>query len=141
FALLSEGTLVSTITHELGHALGFGSMWASRGLLNNPSLPNQRGADTHFDGANAIAAFDAIGGDDYEAGAKVPVENREGGSGSRDSHWRQSVFLSELMSPILIGNVNPLSRVTIASLADLGYQVDEGAADAFSVGPFDVPPL
>lgn len=33
-----------------------------------------------------------------------------------------------------IGTRNPLSRVTLASLADLGYQVDYGTADAFQLG-------
>ena len=27
------------ILHELGHALGFGTLWAGKGFLENPSLP------------------------------------------------------------------------------------------------------
>ena len=71
------------ILHELGHALGFGTLWASKGLLENPSLPARRGADTHFDGPSAVTAFDAVGGGSYTGGQKVPVENEEGGPGSR----------------------------------------------------------
>ena len=125
--------LVDLILHELAHALGFGALWAERGLLSNPSLPANRGADTHFRGPAAISAFDEIGGTAYAAGAKVPVENESGGAGTRDSHWRSSVFLNELMTGSLTRGTNPTSRVTLASLADLGYEVDLEGADDFGL--------
>lgn len=135
-----EGTtrLVDLILHELGHALGFGTLWASKGFLENPSLVNP-GADTHFDGPSAVTAFDAIGGDVYTGGQRVPVENEEGSVGSRDSHWRLAVFSNELMTPFLTTGANPLSRVTVASLGDLGYVVDEGAADVFQLNLLAAP--
>src|SRR5258708_39129929 len=40
------------------------------------------------------------------------------------SHFRESVFGNEVMTGYLNNGANPLSRVTIASLADLGYQVN-----------------
>ena len=123
--------LVDLILHELAHALGFGTLWVPRGLLVNPSLPASRGADTHFRGPAAIAAFDEIGGARYAAGEKVPVENESGGPGTRDTHWRTSVFVNELMTGFLTRGANPLSRVTLASLEDLGYEVDLAAADTF----------
>ena len=138
---LLEGTtrLVDLIVHELGHALGFGTLWAGKGFLENPSLPAPRGADTHFDGPSAVTAFDAIGGNAYTGGQKVPVENEEGGVGSRDSHWRLTVFTNELMTPLLTTGANPLSRVTVASFGDLGYVVDEGAADTFQLNLLAAP--
>ena len=138
---LLEGTtrLVDLILHELGHALGFGTLWASKGFLENPSLVSP-GADTHFDGPSAVTAFDAIGGDVYTGGQKVPVENEEGSVGSRDSHWRLAVFSNELMTPLLVAaGANPLSRVTVASFGDLGYVVDEGAADTFQLNLLAAP--
>jgi hypothetical protein len=64
--LEASGRLVDLILHELGHALGFGTLWARKGLLQNPFLPSflpsSKGADTHFDGLSAVTAFDAIGG-------------------------------------------------------------------------------
>ena len=61
------------------------------------------------------------------------MENESGGPGTRDSHWRNSVFLNELMTGSLSFRANPLSRVTLASLADLGYDVDLDGADDFPI--------
>ena len=70
----------------------------------------------------------------------MPVENEEGGPGSRDSHWRLTVFTNELMTSIpATAGANPLSRVTVASLGDLGYVVDEGGADAFQLNLLAAP--
>ena len=64
--------------------------------------------------------------------ASVPVAN-VGGAGSRDSHWRESNMGNELMTPTYNGGIaNPLSRVTIGSLADLGYTVNMGVADPYT---------
>src|SRR5262249_31094748 len=38
----------------------------------------------------------------------------------------------EVMTGYLNNGTNPLSRVTVASLADLGYQVNMNAADAYT---------
>ena len=37
--LEASGRLVDLILHELGHALGFGTLWAGKGFLQNPSPP------------------------------------------------------------------------------------------------------
>ena len=139
--LEASGGLVDVILHELGHALGFGTLWVDKGFLENPSLPASKGADTHFDGPSAVTAFDAIGGNTYTGGQKVPVENEEGGLGTRDSHWRLAVFTNELMTGFVSPTGgNPLSRVTVASLGDLGYDVNEGGADAFQLNFLPAPP-
>ena len=130
----SQGVLLSVVTHELAHALGFGSFyWGNqiRDWLRNPSLPNKPDADTHMAGPLAVQAFDAVGGAAY-AGGKVPVENGAE-AGSADSHWRESVFGDELMTPYLTGTTQPLSLVTIESLFDIWYEVNLNAADGFSL--------
>ena len=128
----AEGLLEPVILHEMGHVLGFGSLWSLQGLLADPSLPEDEvPSDPHFTGAQAITAFNEIGGSGY-AGAKVPVEN-SGGEGTADGHWRESVFGNELMTGFVDAGVNPLSRVTLASLADQGYALNLGGADPYSL--------
>jgi hypothetical protein len=137
--LESAGEFGLVIQHEMGHVLGYGTRWS--GLLVGAN-----GSDPHFVGAQALAAFDRVGGAAYAAGAKVPVENCCG-SGTRNSHWRESVFQNELMTGFLDSGGNPLSVVTTASMGDLGYLVNYAASDAYILslslraGPSRVRPL
>jgi hypothetical protein len=127
----AEGLLDELILHEMAHVMGFGSVWVEQGLLADASLPPGTGTDPHFTGAQARAEFDALGGDAYE-GNKVPVENT-GGQGTADGHWRESVFGNELMTGFINEGENPLSRVTLASLADQGYVVNISGADPYTL--------
>ena len=127
-----EGLLESFVTHEMAHALGFvPGLWDRHDRLRNPSLPDNPGADTHFDGPRAIAAFDAAGGGGY-AQAKVPLESGAK-AGISDSHWRGTVFEDELMTPYLTGDSQPLSLITIESLYDIGYEINPAEADSYSL--------
>ena len=135
--LEAEGILSNVILHEMGHVLGFGTLWGFQGLLVDPvsppdPAPENPGADPHFVGSQGLAAFDDVGGTAYLAGAKVPVEN-EGGPGTADGHWRETVFDSELMTGFIGSGQSPLSIVTLASLADQGYGVDFTSADSYSL--------
>ena len=130
--------LRGVVLHEIAHALGFGTRWEDLGLLASPSVdedgePISPVPDTHFNGSEAIAAFDAAGGASY-TGEKVPVENM-GGSGTADAHWRNSVFgVRELMNGYrILGSrtAEAMSLITIQSMADLGYAVDVGEADTY----------
>lgn len=137
-ALEERGLLEDVILHEMGHVLGLGTLWQQEDLLRNPSLPDQEGADTHFIGEGAKAAFEAIlGGVSYTGGEPVPVHN-DANQGAADGHWRESLFAHELMTPRITGNEEqrPLSQVTLASLGDLPYyDVNLDAADPYQV-PF-----
>ncbi|HEU4828369.1 MAG TPA: leishmanolysin-related zinc metalloendopeptidase [Gemmatimonadales bacterium] len=124
-SLESNGRLQDVILHEMAHTLGFGSeIWSRLGLLTGAGTANPI-----FTGAFAVSAYHSIGG----AGT-VPVENT-GGGGTADSHWRETVFSSELMTGFLNIGSNPLTVVTIGSLQDLGYDVDYGTAETFGFGP------
>jgi Leishmanolysin/Bacterial Ig-like domain (group 2)/Bacterial Ig-like domain (group 1) len=136
--LEAEGFLSSVILHEMGHVLGFGTLWSAQGLLIDPVFPGfpdpeNPGADPHFVGSQGLAAFNNVGGVAYTASAKVPVEN-SGGAGTADGHWRESVFDLELMTGFIGAGTSPLSVVTLASLADQGYQVDLTKADVYTLG-------
>ena len=119
--LATEGLLDDVIKHEMAHLLGFGTVWDLDGLVRDTTT-----RDPWFSGPDAQAAFrtalpsftDKI----------VPVE-ANGGSGTTLSHWRESVMTNELMTGFINNGTNPLSAVTIESMADLGYAVDVSAAD------------
>jgi subtilisin-like proprotein convertase family protein len=119
--LEDDGLLLSVIMHEMAHVLGFGTIWTYKGLLQNADTINPT-----FSGANAMREFGTLLGSGTPAA--VPVENG-GGPGTRNSHWREAVFGNELMTGFINQGVNSLSRLTAASLEDLGYQVNYKAAD------------
>lgn len=134
----SDGLTVAV--HELGHVLGIGSLWQPLGLLDSPSLdsPGRQNVDTSFQGTEAGTAFAELPGCTPYDGAVVPVENNKAiyGAGSLDGHWREGVLGVELMTPSLnAGVTNPLSTLTLASLTDIGYDINRGVAEAFSCPP------
>jgi hypothetical protein len=130
--LLEQANLLQpVILHEMGHVLGFGTIWTDLNLLAGASLPPTNGTDPHFTGPAAIAAFNQVGGTTY-SGAKVPVEDT-GGEGTADAHWRESVFGSELMTGFVDQGPDPLSIVSVAAMGDLGYTVSQADADGFSL--------
>ncbi len=128
-ALEESGRLKTVILHEMLHVVGFGTVWTD---VVPPVLSGAGTAGSAFTGGQALAA--AIGWNGAPDGwTSVPVENT-GGSGTQDSHWRETVFGSELMTGWLgASETSPLSRTTAASLGDLGYEVDLDAADPFDL--------
>lgn len=137
--LVAAGRLNSVILHEMGHVLGLGSLWTLFGCLQNASTPPGTILDTHFSCVSARAMFDSIGGTSYTGGSKVPVENCGPGSpvncgaGNVNAHWREPTFVNELMTGFLNGGVdNPLSRLSAASMEDLGYTVNYAASDPYT---------
>jgi leishmanolysin len=120
----ADGTLLDVITHEMGHVIGIGTIWALKRLLAGAGSSNPR-----FTGRNAKREFGRLKG---TAPLVVPVENT-GGPGTRDGHWRESVFKNELMSGFIAAPNNPLSKMTVASLKDLGYVVNMSAAEPYTL--------
>ncbi|HZN35065.1 MAG TPA: pre-peptidase C-terminal domain-containing protein, partial [Pirellulaceae bacterium] len=109
-SMQANGTLLGVIAHEIGHVLGIGTLWSNRGLLVGASTSNPI-----FVGPQATAEYNALFG---TTAAGVPVENT-GGSGTRNSHWRESIFRNEIMTGwVGPGTSLPISRMTVASLAD-----------------------
>ena len=151
--LVKLGALNSVVLHEMAHVLGFGSLWGppdssvKANCLQLPSSPPGTVQDTYFSCAKAIAQFNAVGGTSYTGGNKVPVENcgtspytyPTCGTGTVNSHWRESVFGNELMVGFLPSDPR-LSVVTIGTMEDLGYAVSYAAADSY-VHTFTAPPV
>lgn len=113
------GTFGSIIQHEMGHVLGLGTMWPHFGLYDGFSGRYKSG--THAD--NEWKAIGCTG--------PLPVE-LDGGAGTAGGHWDELCVRNELMTGFSTGSL-PLSRITIASLEDMGYQVNYGAAQAFGL--------
>jgi len=127
-AMFNNGTLYDVILHEMGHILGIGTLWDNHDLING----------FQYIGANALAQYRIISGN--SSATFVPVEN-SGGPGTAGGHWEEDIFNAELMTGFVeaAGVTMAISRITVGSLADLGYVVNMAAADPFSL-PGGPPP-
>ncbi len=131
---LASGSLLDTITHEMGHALGFGTIWDSFNLVSGFGSTNPR-----YIGEHAVAEYQLLVPNDPDPG--VPLENvGVPFDGSYGGHWRSSALSPELMvafaptdalgDPIV---PTPLSRLTVAAMKDLGYEVELQNAEPFAI--------
>lgn len=123
---LNAATITDVITHEMGHVLGIGSMWSGAGLVNDYG-----GSNPTYIGPAALAEYRNLMAN--PSLTSIPVEDT-GNLGTRDVHWRESVLGRELMTGFYnTGQVNPLSRISAASLIDLGYPgVNPDATDNYA---------
>jgi len=124
-----DGSLAGVIIHEMGHVLGIGTLWSDLGLIQGSGSNNPE-----FTGANAMREYAAL--TNLPDPQFVPLANT-GGGGTREGHWRESVFDTELMTGYVDIGQMPLSKLTVASLQDIGYQVDYNKADSFIL-PFSL---
>src|SRR5690625_4880973 len=120
--------------HEIGHVLGLGTMWdhaaqrhidyAPAGTCRNTGTFTRLPRYTSPEARSQFAALTGAG-----AGQGVPLESNLG-PGSRCGHWDAGALPGEVMVAVLqIGRSHNVSRVTVGSLADLGYAVDYSKAD------------
>jgi Leishmanolysin len=141
----TSSDFLDTITHEMGHVLGedqlneipcvkvasgltlastmsfpgVGTIWIEQGVQSTA-------AGCPYSGPNAIREYGAISGCDF-----VPIE-QTGGPGTACGHWDETCLGIELMTGFSNPEVsNPLSKVTVGSLEDVGYTVDYFGAEPF----------
>ena len=113
----ASSQLVTILTHEIGHALGFTNV---SNLLNLIS-------GVRYVGANALQEYRNT----FDATATaVPLEGG-GGAGTAFAHWSEATFGSELLTGFLNAGINPLTRLTVAAFQDMGYSVNYSAADDY----------
>lgn len=122
--LKADGRIDDVLFHELAHGMGFGMLWPYLGLIQGAGTANPS-----FVGPRGCAEYGALRG----AGpSPIPVQNA-GGNGVADVHWREDAFGIELMSPYLPTHPNPVSRLTLASMIDLGYAIDLSQAQPYAL--------
>ena len=134
--MITNGTLESVILHEMLHVIGVGTLWTAKGL----KIGNAPTSTPFFTGNLARSACVNDHSGASVCGAAVPIEdclNLTGscGAGTINSHWKESTFRTELMTGFLSATGNPFSKMTIQSLADMGYTVNLNAQDPYTVPP------
>jgi hypothetical protein len=128
--LQADGRLPDVVLHEMLHAVGVGTLWNSKGQVAFRTTDS-----TQFIGPQAVQGCLFHGGA-AKCPGNVPVENTGVvAGGTRDVHWRETTFRTELMTGFVsaAGTPNPLSRITIGSLTDIGYTVTLAVADSYTV--------
>jgi hypothetical protein len=119
--MINDGAWTNVILHEMGHVLGIGTLW------NRNQLHSGDKTDDKYTGRYAKQAWTDMG-----CSGPLPVET-DGASGTAGFHWDEACLSGELMTGYVQGGQTsmPLSRLTIASLQDMGYGVNLNAADEF----------
>jgi Leishmanolysin len=103
---------------------GIGTQWESL------QVTGLRSSKCPYKGPRANAEYKNITGCDV-----VPTENDgDPNGGTFCGHWDEECLRSELMTGVLTGVLHPLSRITIATLQDLGYTVDYSSAETYTRG-------
>ena len=129
--------ITAVAIHEIIHVLGFGLLWQGEDFIyslgfdmNTPAPWNQHGEGDiindhgNYVGTNALEAYSEYIGSPREY---IPVEMGVGDgsmNGSNFVHWNYDELGWEMMSYNQEeGREKPLSKITIESLKDLGYDV------------------
>ncbi|NER25503.1 MAG: hypothetical protein F6J86_31180 [Symploca sp. SIO1B1] len=111
--------------HEFGHVFGIGTLWESRGR------DFVRRSDGTYN-ANTYAGWAYGELNNTFRQTAIPLTTNVG-SGSDYGHWREQVFTNEIMTHAIGSGGSPMSQMTIASLRDIGWNVNYGAAQPYSL--------
>ncbi len=127
-SLEKDGMLETVVLHEMGHVLGIGTLWDNVfDLLEYQGSSCLASSESTYKGREVLDKFSILG-----RGAGVSVEDT-GGAGTKCGHWQEAQFANELMTGYLnYDQQNPLSRLTAATLADMGYEVNYDNVQTYS---------
>lgn len=114
----------AVVLHEMGHVIG---LVGTTGLCNLSCDPDESGVQSTYECNLANQEYQLV------ASGTLFLENN-GGAGTACGHWEEGSFRegdsSELMTGFFEDNLfQPISRVTVAAVEDLGYEVDYCGAD------------
>jgi hypothetical protein len=115
-----------TMIHEFGHVMGIGTLWEANNLIEPTTA-------TYDANTNAGIVYGELLG--LDTPMAIPLTTGEG-QGSDLSHWDEGIFSNELMTheAETSGVSMPLSMMTLASLQDIGWNVDYNAAEFYPDG-------
>lgn len=107
--------------HEFAHVLGLSKSFKKRAKLIDTNTPTP----TYKSNSSAGWAYGELLGT-YQQTA-IPLASKD------YSHWNEDIFQQEIMTPTANRQSMPLSQMTIAALNDLGWNVNYGAAEDYSL--------
>ena len=110
-----RGSLQNDVYHEIAHVLGFGIRWKFFGIIERLCPATGKcNNNPVYTGLEGKLGYKILGGS-----GPIPLEN-VGGRGSRNYHWRESIFGNEIMTSKWNSDSNPVSVMTLQALRDLG---------------------
>lgn len=141
--LASAGNLQDIIVHELGHVLGFGTLWELNNVYNDTTSSTSVG---QYVGTKGVQVYNEEFGLNETF---IPIENN-GGEGTADGHFDEEFFgvalngsttvatgtrfgpnQGELLTGFFNSNVSTfISDTTAATFHDIGFNVDFDALAA-----------
>lgn len=138
--MAAGNTLYGAVLHEMAHVLGIGTLWTFNNNVNGTTYPLYTTGSGQYTGPHALAQYRT---EFLQPGATyVPVE-LDGGSGTANGHWNESLFGIANTGIASVNNgldfkyelmtgwsSDPffLSRTTLGAIEDLGYLVDYSKA-------------
>lgn len=138
--MVSSNMFYAVVLHEMAHVLGVGTLWSYETDLNGTTYHLYDPGTGQYDGPNALAAWRSEF--DRPDDTYVPVE-LGGGTGTADGHWNEvdggagltgivsNLTGMDMRDELMTGwasNAFFLSRATVGTLDDLGYEVDYSKA-------------
>jgi len=129
----SDGSLFDVLIHEMAHVIGFGTFWNTDsfgGPFEGTQSVYQVGSGEYL-GEYGLAEYRK----EFDPDATFIPVDLTGEEGTKDSHWDEAWAggSSDLMTGYVQENMT-ISRTTIASFADIGYETTyTHSSDAVSV--------
>ena len=144
--LSAGGTFEAVVLHEIGHVIGFGTLWEFNNVYFDSTSETSVG---QYVGPNGLAQYNQEFGlsEDF-----IPIENN-GGPGTEDFHFDEETFglplnnditveenlgpinlgpnSGELLTGVLNGDIF-ISNTTGGTFQDIGFEVDFDAITAFN---------
>lgn len=131
--LVNNGTFNNVIQHEMGHVIGFGTVWNLYDSTSDTVYNNVLSAANQYTGIHALTAYQ---GEFDPTATFIPIEEG-GGPGTAGGHWDEidnGAGLTGITDPegrdmtfeLMTGWLNAptfLSETSIAQYKDIGYEV------------------